>query len=326
MKNRGFTLIEILAAIAIVGIISSLIVVQMNGASNATKDTKRKADIDLIKNAIISYRTENYSSAPVESTKCDVGSCTTLSSSLTPFLATFPSDPDSGQNYYYSSSADGTDCTLYATLSDGTIYRYSCDTNTTDNPTPVVGVCGADNNAILNEAPTNLCSVGTPSAITGSGPWWWTCSGENEGDTASCWARLSDIFTCSVTNGSCGGADMFHVYDPAGGHSELSGQSAFSYKVCCTGGGVTNSCTGNYATVLKLYDVSNCHAEKGTLSNYTNSICISATSKTATCEYTSGSCNSGYVCLASISDGDTSVHVGDCTAFTTKVCCKVESY
>jgi prepilin-type N-terminal cleavage/methylation domain-containing protein len=321
MKNKGFTLIEILAAVAIVGILSSFVVIQMNGAANATKDTKRKADIDLIKNAIISYRSENFSTTPAET--CNLEDCTTLPTALSAFIATLPTDPD-GQSYVYSS--DGTDCTLYATLSDGTIYRYSCDNNVTATLTPVNGVCGGDNGASLIGTPTNLCNVGTASPITGSGPWWWSCAGENEGTAGTCMAYLSDVFGCTVTNGTCAGTDMFHIYDPAGGHAELSSQSMFAYKVCCTGGGVTNQCAGSYATVLKLYDTSNCHAEKGTLSNYTNSICISATGKTATCTYTDSACESGYVCLASISDGDTSVHVGDCSAFTTKVCCKVSSY
>ncbi len=76
MNKKGFTLIEVLLAVTIIGVLSGFVVVQMNGAANATKDAKRKADIDLIKNAVVSYRTENYSKTPVED--CKIGSCTTL--------------------------------------------------------------------------------------------------------------------------------------------------------------------------------------------------------------------------------------------------------
>jgi hypothetical protein len=124
---------------------------------------------------------------------------------------------------------------------------------------------------------------------------------------------------------------MFHIYSSDGGHAEMNNQSMYAYKVCCTGGGVTVSniintdqCPAGAATILKLYNTTQSHVEKGTQSNYTNKICLSATSKTATCTYAS-SCASGYTELVSISDGDTSLHVGG-GVFATKVCCKLISY
>ena len=33
---------------------------------------------------------------------------------------------------------------------------------------------------------TNLCNVGTASAVSGTGPYTWTCTGTNGGSTASC--------------------------------------------------------------------------------------------------------------------------------------------
>lgn len=49
------------------------------------------------------------------------------------------------------------------------------------------GVCGSINGGTSNVAPTtNLCSAGTASAVTGSGPWAWNCIGSNGGSTASC--------------------------------------------------------------------------------------------------------------------------------------------
>jgi hypothetical protein len=49
------------------------------------------------------------------------------------------------------------------------------------------GICGAVNGQSLSSAPTsNLCSAGTASAVSGSGPWTWSCAGSNGGTTASC--------------------------------------------------------------------------------------------------------------------------------------------
>jgi len=337
MNKKGFTLIEILLAVAILAILSGFVMVQMNGANNAAKDAKRKADIDLIKNAVVSYRTENYSKTPVED--CAIGTCTSLPTSLQPFLATIPNDPDSSKSYRYVS--DGTNCSVYATLSDGSIYRYQCQSNASSTVVPVNGNCGADGDGVGSDTftypqfPTNLCTQGVATSLIGSGPWNWSCLGANEGTTDYCFAKIADPFTCSLST-TCSGVDFLHIYCSGtncayGGHAEMNDQTAYPYKLCCVGGGVTitnitdsSSCGANQATILKLYSTTNSHVEKGTQSNYTNKICLSATGKTATCTYAS-SCGTGYTQLLDISDGDTSLHVGS-GAFTTKVCCKVTSY
>jgi hypothetical protein len=57
--------------------------------------------------------------------------------------------------------------------------------------TVVNGVCGSSNGATLSSAPTaNLCSAGTASSMTGTGPWNWACAGSGGGTTASCSAQL----------------------------------------------------------------------------------------------------------------------------------------
>jgi hypothetical protein len=53
--------------------------------------------------------------------------------------------------------------------------------------TVVSGVCGSSNGKSLTSAPTaNLCSSGTASAVSGNGPWHWSCAGQNGGAAASC--------------------------------------------------------------------------------------------------------------------------------------------
>jgi hypothetical protein len=63
---------------------------------------------------------------------------------------------------------------------------------------PVNGVCGSSNGGTFTSAPTtNLCSAGTPTSVTGSGPWTWTCSGLNGGNPSP---------TCSAQIQSTGGS------------------------------------------------------------------------------------------------------------------------
>ena len=61
------------------------------------------------------------------------------------------------------------------------------------NPIPTInGACGTANGMTLSSAPTaNLCSAGTASSVSGSGPWSWTCGGNNGGTQASCSAQLA---------------------------------------------------------------------------------------------------------------------------------------
>ncbi len=58
-------------------------------------------------------------------------------------------------------------------------------------PTPVNGTCGSAHGSAVTSAPgSNLCTAGTASAVSGSGPWTWSCAGTNGGTTANCTASL----------------------------------------------------------------------------------------------------------------------------------------
>ncbi|MBQ0946149.1 hypothetical protein KAK07_22600 [Ideonella sp. 4Y16] len=55
------------------------------------------------------------------------------------------------------------------------------------------GICGSSDGKVLSTAPTNdLCVSGTPSALAGSGPWTWSCTGSGEGHAdANCRANYA---------------------------------------------------------------------------------------------------------------------------------------
>lgn len=56
------------------------------------------------------------------------------------------------------------------------------------------GSCGSSNGLALASAPVSgLCSAGTASAVSGTGPWSWTCAGSGGGSTASCGATLLEV-------------------------------------------------------------------------------------------------------------------------------------
>ena len=198
MKSKAFTLVEILVAIVIVGILSGFVIVQMNGAINAANDAKKKANLSTIKKALIVYGVENGGSYPVE-TGCTIGSCTTLDSAMADIL---PSNTSGTYTY----ESDGSSFSLSSLLSSGYAYTYDSATNVFETAEPSSGTCGANNNANLSTAPTtNLCTTGTASAVSGSGPWTWTCAGTNSGSNDSCSAN-------KIVNGSCGTANKTYLY------------------------------------------------------------------------------------------------------------------
>lgn len=129
MNKRAFTLIELLVVIAIIGILSGLIVVSMNGSINSANDAKRKANIDAIRKALITYGTLNGNVYPTESSGCLIAPvgitnrCTNVASALSELLPNLPADPVSGYYTYYS--LNGSDFTLTATLSSKDSFVYS---------------------------------------------------------------------------------------------------------------------------------------------------------------------------------------------------------
>ncbi|MDD3293046.1 MAG: hypothetical protein PHT67_03100, partial [Candidatus Pacebacteria bacterium] len=51
------------------------------------------------------------------------------------------------------------------------------------------GVCGVSHMGTFESAPSSdLCDAGTPSEVTGTGPWDWVCSGIDGGADANCYA------------------------------------------------------------------------------------------------------------------------------------------
>ncbi len=88
MNNRqGFTLIEMLVVVAIIGLLSSVVVVGLSGARQKARDAKRLADIQQIMNsAEIQFSTGGYPSFASGKVK-------------------LPAAPQSGEVYYYEGNA-----------------------------------------------------------------------------------------------------------------------------------------------------------------------------------------------------------------------------
>ena len=112
--------------------------------------------------------------------------------------------------------------------------------------TSVNGLCGASNNqSFYNQPTTNLCTTGTQSAVTGSGPWNWNCTGTGipAGDPETCMARKR-------IDGVCGAANGVPVYSApssnlcsVGAASSVAGSSPFTWSCAGSNDGLTVACS-----------------------------------------------------------------------------------
>lgn len=90
--QKGFTLVELLVVIAIIGVLATLVLLQLGTARARARDTKRIADVNQIRTAVESYFEDNGGSYPT------VIDATTLSK----YLTKVPNDPLTAQPYGYA--------------------------------------------------------------------------------------------------------------------------------------------------------------------------------------------------------------------------------
>jgi general secretion pathway protein G len=117
-SKAGFTLVELLLVIAIIGILASVISVNFVGIRQRARDSQRKSDIRQIQSAVELYRVDN-GSYPVRTSTYRINSGSTCPAveafidSGTTYMSKVPCDPSGSSgynagNYYYSSDASGT--------------------------------------------------------------------------------------------------------------------------------------------------------------------------------------------------------------------------
>lgn len=123
MKNKGFTLLELLVVIGIIGILVSLMTVSYSSAQRSARDSRRKQDLTSIQNAMEQYYAQNgYKYPGCSCTDGATSCCAALTAPFNYFSGTgaAPVDPLSTSHYVYS--GDTTQYTVKATMEkDGSV-------------------------------------------------------------------------------------------------------------------------------------------------------------------------------------------------------------
>ncbi|WP_279387970.1 choice-of-anchor U domain-containing protein [Thiobaca trueperi] len=148
-------------------------------------------------------------------------------------------------------------------------------------PSPVNGTCGSAHNGLFYDLPTGaLCASGTASAVSGSGPWTWSCLGSNGGSAASCRANRATATTYTVTtSASAGGtinppsqvvnqgATATFTLTPATGYalSSVSGCGGTLHGTTYTTGVITGACIVSATFSPRQYTVTASAGPGGTI-------------------------------------------------------------
>lgn len=106
--EKGFTLIELLVVVAIIGLLSSVVLTNLNEARQRARDAKRLSDMRQITTALeLFYSTHkrypNWTIDRVANTGEFIGIGDDIDRALSPFLPNIPKDPKhDGLVYFYS--------------------------------------------------------------------------------------------------------------------------------------------------------------------------------------------------------------------------------
>lgn len=90
---KGFTLIEILVAVSIIGILSTIGITGFQAVTRSGRDALRKTDLEQIRSALEIYKSENSQYPDAVGCRADLPE---------EYMSTYPSDPKQPlQNYCY---------------------------------------------------------------------------------------------------------------------------------------------------------------------------------------------------------------------------------
>ena len=134
--KHGFTIIELLITIVVIGILASITIFSYTGIQQQARDSRRDSDIVQLKIAIEKYRADTGAYPEVCTTDGAACVISLLSTPLASYLSPIPHDPtaavDTGADYRYVRSTPALDGYAIRIVYES---KATCMTGTNVQPT-----------------------------------------------------------------------------------------------------------------------------------------------------------------------------------------------
>lgn len=127
-QKNGFTLIELLVVTTIIIVLAAIGMVSYTSASRTSRDGKRKADIESVRQALVLYRTSNPNYPVTTSYDSMINTLVAEGFMSEPK----PDDPKKNAIYYYRYTGAATEfclCAYLEKLASGNSNNGSCQMN-----------------------------------------------------------------------------------------------------------------------------------------------------------------------------------------------------
>lgn len=166
-KSKGFTLVELLIVIVIIGILAGIGLGSFASTQRKGRDARRKADLDNIVKALESYYND-YGQYPLGDDLiegCGAGADCAWGDEWqdangTYYMVQIPEDPADGYLYFYN-SADGSDFQIYSRLEN--LQDMDIPKDVDDNPLEYQGTVCTINAGLCNYGVSSTnSSLATP--------------------------------------------------------------------------------------------------------------------------------------------------------------------
>lgn len=133
-NSKGFTLLELLIVVAIIGLLASMILVGLSSFRTRGRDARRIADLRQVQNGLEIYYTKNLQYPIYSSSGNSLDSWNALTAALAGVgIRQTPQDPlGDSSSYTYASNLNGQSYVLMAILedTDNNILAKDIDVNT----------------------------------------------------------------------------------------------------------------------------------------------------------------------------------------------------
>ena len=127
MRKRGFTIIELLVALAIIGLLASIVVASFGSMRERGRDARRMKDIESLQSGLAVYHATNrtfpISVSTTTLTGADAVSLALIAEGSFPAVPVDPQHPT--RSYTYSTNARGTEYLIGFCLETSSIDKYA---------------------------------------------------------------------------------------------------------------------------------------------------------------------------------------------------------